>query len=116
MMAGSTNNVCNGCFGCLKRDFAAQDVLTLRDMTDCIDLSAQNTKCIPSPDVIWLKWKPILEKYFYIPAYFKISKFQVIKFNKDFSGCVFGKDFLDSEDEQKFRILKKLVIPDYSIE
>ena len=55
LIVGHTKNICDGCFGHVKRNCLQNNIYTLKTMLDVIEKSSVNTDCIAVTMVTWFE-------------------------------------------------------------
>lgn len=73
LVAGHTQNVCDGAFGFIKRRLRRTNVLCAADMRKVIDNGTSSTVAISGADVKWVNWKEFLAGVFMTPTDCTIS-------------------------------------------
>lgn len=84
LVAGRTKNKFDGSFGLVKRKLKQINALTPWEMEAVVAYSSEPNRATFATNVKWIDLKSFFNKYFTIPASFKMNKYHVFKFSAEF--------------------------------
>lgn len=82
LIAGHTNNKCDGALGCIKKQIRRSDVRFPKEMKELVNNSYASTVAVSPQEIDWFLWKNILGQMFYVPSALKINSFHQFKLSK----------------------------------
>lgn len=93
----------------MKRQLKKVNDISPKEIMNLIDRSSDLIKVGPSVEVNWINWRFFLEKFYFIPTFFKIQQYHVFSFSSPDPTSVKSNLLSDGNNLETLKFLKPIL-------